>query len=62
MFLRDLSSNASDALDKLRFSALQEDAFKGKDQNLKIKVAYDKDARTITVTDNGIGMSEAEVN
>lgn len=61
IFLRELISNGSDALDKLRFNALSDDAFKGKDTNLKIKVSFNKDARTITVEDNGIGMSEAEV-
>jgi len=61
IFLRELISNASDAADKLRFEALTDDALYEGDSDLKIRVAYDKDARTITVSDNGIGMSRAEV-
>ena len=61
IFLRELISNASDAADKLRFEALTNDALYEGDSDLKIRVAYDKAARTITVTDNGIGMSRAEV-
>lgn len=61
IFLRELISNSSDALDKLRFQALHSDALKGKDQNLKITVSYDEKAQTISITDNGIGMNEAEV-
>ncbi|MGH8670531.1 MAG: molecular chaperone HtpG [Burkholderiales bacterium] len=61
IFLRELISNASDAADKLRFEALSDDALYEDDSNLRIRVAYDKDARTITVSDNGIGMSRAEV-
>ena len=54
-------SNASDAGDKLRFEALSDSALFETDPDLKIRVAYDKDARTITVSDNGIGMSRDEV-
>ena len=61
IFLRELISNGSDAADKLRFEALTDDALYEGDSDLKIRVAYDKDARTITVSDNGIGMSRAEV-
>jgi len=61
IFLRELISNASDAADKLRFEALSNDALYGNDSELKITVAYDKDARTITVSDNGIGMTRQEV-
>lgn len=61
IFLRELISNGSDALDKLRFNALQVPGFKGKDNDLKIKVSFDKDAGTITVSDNGIGMTQEEV-
>lgn len=61
IFLRELISNASDALDKLRFNALQVPAFKGKDNDLKIKVSFDKEARTLTVSDNGVGMTAEEV-
>ena len=61
IFLRELISNASDAADKLRFEALTDDALYEGDGDLKIWVSYDKDARTITVRDNGIGMSRQEV-
>ena len=61
IFLRELISNASDAADKLRFEAINNDALYGNDHELKIKVSFDKDARTITISDNGIGMSRDEV-
>lgn len=61
IFLRELISNASDACDKLRFLAINDPALKGKDENLHIRVDMDKEAGTITISDNGIGMSEAEV-
>jgi molecular chaperone HtpG len=61
IFLRELVSNASDAGDKLRFEALADPALFENDPDLKIRVAYDKAARTITVSDNGIGMSRQEV-
>lgn len=61
IFLRELISNASDAADKLRFEALSDDALYEGDTDLKIRVAYDKKARTVTVSDNGIGMSRSEV-
>lgn len=61
IFLRELISNASDAADKLRFAALSDDALYEGDTELAIWVSYDKDARTITVTDNGIGMDRDEV-
>ncbi|MEX2488026.1 MAG: molecular chaperone HtpG, partial [Pseudomonadales bacterium] len=61
IFLRELISNASDAIDKLRFEALSDPELMGEDNDLKIKIGVDKDARTITVTDNGIGMSRDEV-
>lgn len=61
IFLRELISNASDAADKLRFEALSNDSLYGKDSELKINVAYDKDARTVTISDNGIGMTRQEV-
>jgi molecular chaperone HtpG len=59
--LRELISNASDASDKLRFSALSDNTLYGGDSDLKISIAFDKAARTLTITDNGIGMSRAEV-
>ncbi|MCB1770349.1 MAG: molecular chaperone HtpG [Candidatus Competibacteraceae bacterium] len=61
VFLRELISNASDACDKLRFEALTDGALYEDDPELKIRVTFDKDARTITVTDNGIGMDRQEV-
>lgn len=61
IFLRELISNASDAIDHLRFAALADAALLEQDAELTIHVAYDKDARTVTVTDNGIGMTREEV-
>jgi len=61
IFLRELISNASDAIDRLRFAALSDESLNENDTDLKIHVAYDKEARTITVSDNGIGMTRAEV-
>jgi molecular chaperone HtpG len=60
IFLRELISNASDASDKLRFEAINNDTLYGNDHELKIKVSFDKEARTITISDNGIGMSRDE--
>src|ERR1043165_1924286 len=61
IFLRELVSNASDACDKLRFEAIGDPALFETDHELKIRVAYDASARTITISDNGIGMSRQEV-
>ncbi len=61
IFLRELISNASDAADKLRFEALSNDSLYEGDSELKIKVAFDKEAGTVTVSDNGIGMTREEV-
>jgi molecular chaperone HtpG len=61
IFLRELVSNASDASDKLRFEALSDSALYETDPNLKIRVSFDDTARTITISDNGIGMSRDEV-
>ena len=61
IFLRELISNASDALDRLRFAALSDETLNENDTDLKIHIAYDKDAHTITINDNGIGMSREEV-
>jgi len=61
IFLRELVSNASDAADKLRFEAVSNgDLYEG-DTDLKIRVSFDKEAKTITISDNGIGMSRDEV-
>jgi molecular chaperone HtpG len=61
IFLREVISNASDAADKLRFEALTDKALYENDAELRIRVTSDKAARTITVSDNGIGMSRQEV-
>src|SRR6478609_5781841 len=61
IFLRELISNASDAVDKLRFEALSDPALYEQDPNLHINISFDEKARTITISDNGIGMSRDEV-
>ncbi|MEO8767552.1 MAG: molecular chaperone HtpG [Nitrosospira sp.] len=61
IFLRELISNASDAADKLRFEGLTDGALYESDSDLKIRVSYDATAHTITIADNGIGMSRQEV-
>ena len=60
IFLRELISNASDACDKLRFEALNNSALYEDAPNLEVRVSFDKAARTLTITDNGIGMSQQE--
>ena len=60
IFLRELVSNASDACDKLRFEAISDGGLYESDPELKVKVTFDKDALTLTITDNGIGMSAQE--
>jgi len=60
IFLRELISNASDACDKLRFEALNDNALYEDAPNLEVRVSFDKDTSTITITDNGIGLSEEE--
>ncbi len=61
IFLRELISNASDACDRLRFTAISDASLYEEDIELKIKISYDKDKRTITISDNGIGMTREEV-
>jgi len=61
IFLRELISNASDACDKLRFEALSDGALYEDEAELQIQIDYDKDARTISISDNGIGMNRQEV-
>src|SRR5271170_1801098 len=61
IFLRELISNASDASDKLRFEALTDPALYETEAELKIRISFDEKARTITISDNGIGMSRDEV-
>ena len=60
IFLRELVSNASDACDKLRFEALNNAGLFGDDVDLKIRIAFDKEARTLTISDNGIGLTRDE--
>ncbi len=60
IFLRELISNASDACDKLRFEALNDNALFEDQPNLEIRVSFDKSARRIVISDNGIGMSAQE--
>ncbi|MDC8771531.1 molecular chaperone HtpG [Roseateles albus] len=60
IFLRELVSNASDACDKLRFEALDNAALFEDAPNLEVRVSFDEAARTVTISDNGIGMSEEE--
>ena len=59
IFLRELVSNASDACDKLRFAALSDASLTADDAELRIELSWDKDARMLTIRDNGIGMSGA---
>ena len=61
IFLRELISNASDAIDKLKFTALTNSEILGEDNDFKITLAVDKDKREISITDNGIGMTYEEV-
>ncbi|MDL5032631.1 molecular chaperone HtpG [Pelomonas sp. APW6] len=60
IFLRELVSNASDACDKLRFEALDNAALYEEAPNLEVRVSFDPEARTVTISDNGIGMSAEE--
>ena len=61
IFLRELISNASDACDKLRFEALTDASLMGDDSDLKIDISVDREERTVSISDNGIGMSRDEV-
>src|SRR3954465_4138318 len=61
IFLRELISNASDAADKLRFESLAKPELMEGDAELQIKISFDKDNRTLTISDNGVGMSREEV-
>lgn len=61
IFLRELISNASDAIDKLRFQAIEQPELLGDDSDLRIDVTFDKDAKTLCIADNGIGMNRDEV-
>ena len=61
IFLRELISNGSDACDKLRFEALGNDALYEDDSTLRIRIDFDEDERTVTISDTGIGMTRDEV-
>jgi molecular chaperone HtpG len=61
IFLRELISNASDACDKLRFAALSDASLTVDDAELRIEITFDRDAKTLTIRDNGIGMNRDEV-
>ena len=61
IFLRELISNAADAADKLRFEALSDDGLYEGDGELRVRISFDADARTVTVRDNGIGMTREEI-
>ena len=61
IFLRELVSNASDAADKLRFEALHNSSLLESDPDLEIRIGFDKEARTVTIVDNGIGMNREDV-
>ena len=61
VFLRELISNASDAIDKLRFKAVQDQSVYGNDSNLHIRLSADKDKKTLTISDNGIGMTRVQI-
>ena len=61
IFLRELISNASDAIDKLKFNSLTDSEILGDDKDFKITLSVDKDKKELTITDNGIGMTYEEV-
>ena len=61
IFLRELISNASDAIDKLRFKSIEAPELLGEDPEYRIDITFDKDAKTLTIADNGIGMTHDEV-
>jgi len=61
VFIRELVSNASDALDKVRFISVQDPDFLGNTPDLEIKIDFDYDAKTVSITDTGVGMTKAEL-
>jgi molecular chaperone HtpG len=61
IFLRELVSNASDALDKLKYLSVSDDAYKGISVDPRIDISFDKEAKTLTIADKGIGMNEADL-
>jgi len=61
VFLRELISNAADALEKARFHSVQDESFLGETQDMEIKIEHDADAKTISITDTGVGMTKADL-
>merc|ERR1712176_724049 len=61
VFLRELISNAADALEKARFHSMQDESYLGDTKDLEIKIEYDADAKTLSITDTGVGMSKADL-
>lgn len=61
VFIREIVSNASDALDKVRFYSVQNPEYLGDNDKLEIKIDFDNEAKTISITDTGIGMTKAEL-
>jgi len=61
VFIRELVSNASDALDKVRFISVQNPDYLGEHKDLKVKIDFDNEAKTISITDTGVGMTKAEL-
>ena len=61
VFLRELLSNSADALDKIRFQALEDTNALGDQEELKIEISYDKEKKTITIRDTGVGMTKEEL-
>jgi len=61
VFLRELVSNAADALEKARFHSVQDESFLGETKDLEVKIEHDPDAKTISITDTGVGMSKADL-
>merc|ERR1712028_301811 len=61
VFLRELISNAADALEKARFHSVQDESFLGDSQDMEIKIEHDMDAKTISITDTGVGMTKSDL-
>merc|ERR1719156_128121 len=61
VFLRELISNAADALEKARFHSVQDDSFLGDTKDLEVKIEYDPDGKTISIIDTGVGMTKADL-
>jgi len=61
IFLRELISNAADALDKIRFTSVQNPEVLGEQKDLEVKIEFDKDEKTVTISDSGIGMTKNDL-